>query len=660
MSRIAAPTALACAVSMAQGMARAQSVETFELNPIVIESLAGDGVTLTDEDLLRLDPVDLQDLFRTEPTITVGSSIPASQKLYVNGIEETNLAVTIDGARQNNKIFHHNATTLIDPELLKAVRIDPGVAPADAGPGALAGSILFETKDAADLLAPGDDFGGYLSGEYSTNGDVFATSVSLFGRAEGFEGLAYFKHAGGNAMQDGDGQTIIGSGTSLLSGIGKLAYQSDEGYRVEISYERVNDDEARPYRANIGQIIGGRPVPLTRPYALDRENIVLSFEDATPEGLWNPLLVVAHSATDLDIVEDEQRSFGSTRSFNGKLANQSILAFGTLDAGLDFYADRAELDYRYLPAPEFNEGGTETARNIGAFAQARLAPLDRLDISFGGRVDYQRFEGIEGSVSRNAGVSGNLSGSYEILDGLTASAGASRVWGGVELAENFLINPAWVYPDGDLRPAVSNNLFAGLHYDFGPLVPALEGAFVKAKLFRTEIDDARDEEYRGGPALYRDVLSQGIELGAGYSWGPGFVRVGYANIETEIDGRPADSDLGQYLTTPVGQVVVLEVNHGFADIGLTIGADAEFYLEYDGTYDPYTGQRANPLPAYQVVNAFAAYTPPQFPNVTLRAEVTNLLDEDYASRATYGQEFDGVVPLDEPGRAFRISATIRF
>ena len=54
------------------------------------------------------------------------------------------LAVTVDGAAQNNKVFHHNGTTLIDPSLLKAVRVDAGVAPADAGFAALTGSIVYE------------------------------------------------------------------------------------------------------------------------------------------------------------------------------------------------------------------------------------------------------------------------------------------------------------------------------------------------------------------------------------------------------------------------------------------------------------------------------------------------------------------------------------
>ena len=140
------------------GTAWGQAAGEFELGTIVLEAgakEAGEGkdVEVTAEDLNRIQPADLQDLFKGEPTVQVGSSIPMSQKVYVNGVEETNLAVTVDGGRQNNKIFHHNATTLIDPALLKSVRVAPGVAPADAGPGAMAGSIAYETRDVGDMLS---------------------------------------------------------------------------------------------------------------------------------------------------------------------------------------------------------------------------------------------------------------------------------------------------------------------------------------------------------------------------------------------------------------------------------------------------------------------------------------------------------------------------
>lgn len=144
------PTAIAClaaglfpvSVAAQDQILQAAEEETLEdgfLGTIILTTpsalpVGEDGISVTSEGLALSNPADLSELFVAEPTIAVGSSIPMSQKVYVNGIEENNLAISIDGARQNNKVFHHNTTTLIDPALLKAARIDPGVAPADAGP----------------------------------------------------------------------------------------------------------------------------------------------------------------------------------------------------------------------------------------------------------------------------------------------------------------------------------------------------------------------------------------------------------------------------------------------------------------------------------------------------------------------------------------------
>ncbi|MCR9268345.1 MAG: TonB-dependent receptor plug domain-containing protein, partial [Alphaproteobacteria bacterium] len=326
-------------------------------------------LSLGSAELERLDPQDLQDVFKGTPGVQVGSSLPISQKVYVNGVEETNLAVTIDGSRQKNKLFHHNTTTLIDPDLLKAVRVNPGVAPADAGPGALGGSIAYETKDAADLLGPGDNFGGAAGTEYNTNGGTLSNDLTLFGRRSGFEALGYFKLARGDEFEDGDGSDVVGSETEFVSGLGKVGYQHDSGYRVELSYETVEDDGDRPYRANFISTDSGRPTAATRNYRLKRENLVASFENAMPAGLFNPYAKIAFSTTHLDTLETGNDNFGTYESLNGKLANKSELANGTVDFGADFYSDTSQGDFPGY-GPDWM-GLKETARNVGVFAQAR-------------------------------------------------------------------------------------------------------------------------------------------------------------------------------------------------------------------------------------------------------------------------------------------------
>lgn len=633
----------------------AQSTPPFQLNTILLETtIGGDNtVDVDSEDIARQNPADIQDLFKGEPTLTVGSSIPASQKLYVNGVEETNLSVTIDGARQNNKIFHHSATTLIDPTLLKAVRIDPGVAPADAGAGALAGSIAYETRDVEDLLDKALSFGGFVKVEYDSNGDTFTNSGSIYGRKGGFEYLGYLKIADGDLRKDGVGTTIIGSGTNLISGLGKLAYQTEKGDRFELSVEQVKDDDARPYRANIGQIRGGRPVPLTRNYELTRQNIVFTYTDEAPTGWWDPTFKLAYSETDLIIDEDTQFSQGTTKSFNGKIENRFTVANGSVNAGVDFYSESATLDYRFLADSASDEGGTEKTRNIGVFAQARLEPSDRTRLSFGLRADFQKFTNVQGVTTSDNGVSGNVSGAFDITDQITISTGYSNIWGGVPLAENFIINPGWTYPTGGIMAVTSENIFIAANADFGAWD-------LSGKIFRTDINNARTPNYRRGPDQRADLETRGFELGLGYAWGNGSARIGYANVESDLNGRPADSFTGQYLTTPIGEVITLEVVHTLPKHGLTLGADAQIVLSETRTYDVATGDIGPALPSYEVANAFVEWQPKRNKNWTVRGEVNNIFDVNYASRATYGQEFSTVTPLNEPGRSIKVSASLKF
>ncbi|WP_241525496.1 TonB-dependent receptor plug domain-containing protein [Pseudophaeobacter leonis] len=152
----------------------AQDSEIILLDEIRIEAedaqaLLGND-TITEEEIEARNPSTTKDVFVGESAVTAGGGAAIAQKIFVNGIEESLLSVTIDGARQNKSAFHHTGNVLLDPELLKSVEISKGLAPADAGPGALAGSIAYETKDAADLLEEGDNFGGRFMLGTSDNG----------------------------------------------------------------------------------------------------------------------------------------------------------------------------------------------------------------------------------------------------------------------------------------------------------------------------------------------------------------------------------------------------------------------------------------------------------------------------------------------------------
>jgi len=609
------------------------------LDPVRVEGEAGrqGAVRVGPADLARRAPADVQDVFAGEPAVSVGSSIPISQKIYVHGVEETNLAVSVDGARQNNKVFHHSGTNLIDPSLLKAVEIEPGVAPADAGPAAMGGSIRFETVDAADVLTPDEMIGGFVKSSYNSNGDTLTGNITTYGQYEGLELLGSFNRASGDEFKDGSGDTVVGSEAALTSALAKLAYEFDSGHPIEFAHERVRDDADRPYRANFQGLSGADD---SRNYNMQRQNYVLTYSNTKPEGWLDPTLVLAYADTDLEVL-DPFGSIGSTSSISGKLENRFPVPFGSVTAGLDFYKDHAE----YVdPTAEY----AERATNIGLFAQARLEPIDNAHLSFGMRGDRQWFRGTDGTKLMNNGVSGNVHAEYEAFDILTVHAGYSHVWGGISLAENFIQNPAWTYDDG-IDPVQADNITVGLTARY-------EGFTVGGNVFRTQLYDVRDPDYTDGPGLTEDFLSKGFDVGLGYDWGDGFANVKYALTDISVDGEYPDSFTTQYLGAPLGEQIVIEAEHAFEEWGLTVGSLVQIALADDRPAD--AGNK--PYEAYRVADFYVEYAPDFLPNVTTRLDLKNAFNETYADRATYGQEFDTVDPLYEPGRSVRMSVKVAF
>lgn len=635
----------------------AVAVDTVEVEG---ESTSTDVSTIAIDakDIERLNPSNVQELFRATPEVQVGSSLPVSQKVYVNGIEETNLSVTIDGARQNNKLFHHAGTNIIDPQLLKAVAVNAGVAPADAGPGALGGSIVYETKDVSDLLVPGDNFGGMLGLQYNENGNTFSRDISLYGRLDnGLEGLVYLKQSTGNDFKDGDGDRVNASEAALTSGLFKIGYLHESGYRAKVSYERVDDDADRPFRANFAGISTGDNA--TRDYRLKRETITFSIKDETPQGIFNPYMKLANTETDLR-TGDLDRGF--YESFNATFANQSVLSIGTLDFGFDLYNDSTKGVFPGYYTVE------EEAENYGVFAQARLTPTENTRLSFGARYDNHELEGADAnhSESDNSGLSSNISGELDITNFITASAGYSHVFAGAQLAEPYIISPSWVYPN-NLNESKADNTFIGVEFHGEALDSFLSHITLGAKYFKTDIKDIRDEQYGAGPDNYSDVETEGYQVNGRYDWQSGFVRVSYMDVDTEIDGFYGNSNgstENPYVGTPIGRSFRADFTQSFDNIGVSIGADVQHYFDLDGD-DLFStpSRQKNAFPSYTVANAFVAYTPQNFDNLTVRLSVLNMFDESYADRATYAQEYTETYDtqiLQQPGRSFVLSARLKF
>lgn len=600
-------------------------------------------ITHNREELEKVAPLDIKDVFKGDAAVSVGGSIAANQKVYVRGVEETTMAVTIDNARQNNKVFHHNATNLIDPSLLKAVRASAGISPADDGPGAIGGSIVYETVDVADVLAPSDNFGGFANTGYRSNGEVINTNGSLMGRAQGFEWLGYANRVAGSDYEDGNSKRVRFTEPAMASGLAKIAYQSAATGRFELSHEITNDDASRPYRANMISV-EGRPVPESRNYELTRSNTVFQYENVSNSGWWNPRFTLADSETEVITTEvplaDPTTTIvytGITSSTSAKLQNSFRTGFGVIDAGLDYYDDSAV--FKYIGDPTLEEN----AKNTGIFVQFRQSLTDFANLSYGLRYDDQTFTGTDGSKFDEQGGSANISGDLKLGPYVSVNAGYAKVWGGVTLGENYILNGAWDY-SAAIVPVESDNYSLGVKAQFS-------GFLFDANLFETEIKNGRTPSGGGGPDIVADFLIDGFDASIGYIGEWAEITLAYADIDSEKDGGVASSYDGNYFTAPIGKLITLNTEIQLYDSRVQIGVNGEKALENKSV-----AQNGRTQSGYVVMNAYASYQLRK--NVSLKVFADNLADKTYADRATYGQEFTDVVPIYEQGRS--VGMNLRF
>ncbi|KAB2541119.1 TonB-dependent receptor [Salipiger aestuarii] len=611
----------------------------YELDPLYFElrdpqAGAADRATsmyVSGFELERARTGDLKDLFAGIASVSVGGAIPVAQKIFVNGVDMLNLGVTIDGTAQNNRTFHHTTANAIDPGLLQEVRVDATVSPADAGPYALAGSVVMETVDPESLLGEGRDFGGNLRLSYGDNGETFQRALTVSGRTGGLSMLGYARRATGEDYTTGAGDEMGGTAADLDSWLGKVAYQAPTGPRLEFSAHQIRDDARRQFRANFG----GND-DFLRGYDTTRSSYSLRYENTAATGLWDPSVHLGYSESDV-IIPDPYDSNGLSWTGSATLMNTFNLASGTVNAGYDYRERFGEYD-----SPAYAEYQTEHSRTHGVFAQARLDPTERLTLSFGARYDWQEFEGVTGKTVSQSGASGNLSASYALTDGLTLRGGVSSIFGGIDIEDNytyFAFTDPFDY--GTLDASRARSATVGLDWQRGSLK-------LGGEVFVTAIDDAR-----GGGENF-DFESKGFNLGASFGWDSGFARFTLSRSNGFIDGDRAESYALLDFGAPLGTVMAFEIEQDTRVDGLRVGGG----LDAAAPHDMPSGLQD--LDGYGAVNLFAEYVPQQTDSITLRAEVQNLFDAEYADRGTYGGDYAGFETLKEPGRTLSLVAVARF
>jgi hemoglobin/transferrin/lactoferrin receptor protein len=381
--RPALTSALLCGTAalalFAPGTATAADETVLAPISVTATEVAPGGFQIGEEELEQANPIDIKDVFQGEAGVKVGGGSDLGRKSYINGIEDSNLNVKIDGARQVGTTFHHMGTAIIDPSLLKSVRVETGVGPVDVGPGSLGGSIAYETKDARDILEPGETFGGMAKFHYESDTDLYSPNLTFAGQVDGYEVMVHGSYDNANNYHDGRDVEVSGSAPKMKSFLGKAAWTGRGGDRIEFNSSFLQDEGIRPNRVNFAALSNGsQPIP----HSYQRKAFGVTYKDEAPTTFINPEFVLSYNEIRLDI--DDLALSGNhdvnskTSSFSGKLANTittdlGIAETGSVTVGVDFYRDKGENSFSSRPGfgPRTNPSATTKSRRTSASSPRR-------------------------------------------------------------------------------------------------------------------------------------------------------------------------------------------------------------------------------------------------------------------------------------------------
>lgn len=658
---------------------------------------------ITPAELENYQANDLEDIFRHTPSVTVGGSLGIAQKIFVRGMEDSMVNVTVDGAPQTSTLFHHIGRVSIEPELLRSVEVQAGAGEATAGSGAVGGAIRFKTKSAKDMLSDDDAFGALVKASYFSN-DGNKQSVSVYGKVtESVNVLASYVNVSRENMEDGDGKIIPGTAADQTLSFVKVNAELTNNQELTVSYERRKED------GEFGKQTNWAPLetdPLFKSWG-DRETLVANHA-------WYLNNVINLETTLYQTESSFKRELytwdASIKTTGFDIRNTSDLGEHSVTYGIERKTDKVD-SQSYA---DFGGISDEEGTVLGIYAQDHWQATDELLVSFGARydayeLDHQSVEAnwvkVDGvwvvetdangkpvtstkafSTDKQDGVSVNLGFTYSFTESLKLTAGYAEALRGRQVADAFTVGEL-THNDG-LSPEEVDNLELGLEYNDGTWL-------LEASVYQSTINDVVFDKFKGREGVFYenigDLETSGIELVAGYNANNFDVIVSFNHNDVELNNTEflwpdADSPTGystvkldgielaayEYggLGNAVGDSININFNYQLSDninLGLNVKHVANLNnievfhrsIELGWMTDLETIDK----PGYDLVDAFITYEP--MANLRFDLSVQNLLDESYRSHgsvADYGHipGYESVVGIKEPGRDIRISASYQF
>lgn len=644
-----------------------------------------------DEDALAVrQPDHISDLLRPLPGVDVGGAHSLNQRITIRGMDDKDLNITIDGARQNAYMYHHMGNLQIHADILKSV--DLKVGKNSVVHGGLGGDVAFETKDAADLLRDGHNFGARLLAGYADNASD-SYSLAAYGQVTPkLDFLAYFNRVdrdnyavGGDTITDSDGTVIPGTDGKVRGHSGEVADQlikfgwnQDANRRLELSYENYGDEGNYSYRPDMGlatdlAIADNLGLPLTYPTEFNRETVNLNYDAYLGDGLRMKASAYRNQS---DLERDESgvaAVFGGAALISGTATNDgarlqftSVVDFGGASHQFNYGADivRYETEYRQDRVP----ASAEQADNLAFYLEDRMELSDRVTFIPGIRYDQADLESavVDDSFS---GLTGSLALEWRFHRDWRLNLAGTSLFQAPEIGEVFIGAGIRDQPNPNINEETGANYEVGLAYRSDLNNGAIKGGVT---LYQTQVDDYI-YDYAPLPAGGRgknnvgDMQLDGFEAYLGFDIGPWAMLLSASGTESELNAFDTYAALeGARLDRSQGDDYALSLDYRLPLKGLSIHWDSQYVDDVAAGLNLDGATLNNAKDSYDIHNISFRWAPVSLDGLAVTVGVDNLLDAYYASQASrtgisFHPRFGELYLVDyEPGRNIKTTLAYRF
>ncbi|WP_066409689.1 TonB-dependent receptor domain-containing protein [Aliarcobacter skirrowii] len=493
-----------------------------------------------------------KEILNNNSSIEIGGGAINVQRVYLRGIESSNLNISLDGAKQGKNMFQHRSNELgINPDLLKVVDIKTSN---DASKSqALGGSIQMSTKDAQDFVKGDKKSGAILKTGYNTNANQKYGSLIAYSVFENNLG-AYVSVSGLNSddYKDANKNKEIATAYKDRDYLFKLSLLDSNNHDLRLTINQNENSGNTRWRGTE-----------YRPKPEELEKIVSTTTNYTLNHTYNPNNLVNLNTnlnlTDISLKREEPKNnlnirLDGTREYENR--NIGLKVQNHFDFDISSTTNRVSIGADYQK--EHGKGSFEPhnldkavtkysdldSENKALFFQNRTT-IGSLGFDYGLRYDYYTFETGLGKQSDDT-FSPNIGIDYEATQNsliYTNYGKASRMSSIIPFtwALNTKIGSTY---SKDLKAEKSNRYELGYKYSKKDTFLSDDYLSFNANIFQTNIKDLIVSGAIGGGSgeggrtledIYNrddEFKSKGFELKLIYNYDIFSTSFAYTQIDT--------------------------------------------------------------------------------------------------------------------------------